>query len=241
MTERLIVIGRSGSGKSFMLDAMTKAKQWDYTVWVDTQDAHPEAILAEDFSIEGLRKEGHAFVKVDRKFSMDDFYDTYLDDLKTHRSQGFKEDILLVIEETGMWVSHFNSNVQFFNDCMVRSRRYHSVACVFHHIRQVPATPAGSATKWIIFPLSWNKQDKRYCEDHLPEIMEHIDELHKPENQYHFILFDVRTRRAVLMSPIGTEEVEDGQEDKEYEPPEEETTEERTITEPNPEVTETEL
>ncbi len=250
MTERLIVIGRSGSGKSYLLDAMTKARQWQYTVWVDTQDAYPEAIPVEDFSIEGLKKEGHAYVKVDKKFSMDDFYDDYLEDLKKHRSKGFRDDVLLIVEETGMWVSHFNSNIQFFNDCMVRSRRYHSVACVFHHIRQVPATPAGSATKWIIFPLAWNKQDKRYCEEHLPEIMELIDELHKPENQYHFILFDVRSRKAVLMTPVrwpwptGVEEdlgdVEEENPEEIKEPATEEEPEEDT-TEPDTETTTAEV
>jgi len=214
MTERLIVVGRSGSGKSYMLDCLTKAEQWDYIVWVDTQDSYPGAIQAKDFNAKLLRKKKTLYIRVDKEFSMDDFYSNFMDAVKELRGNKFKDDVLLVVEETGMWVTHMNSSVQFFNDAMVRSRRYHSVAMVFHHIRQVPATPAGSATKWIIFPLAWNNQDKGYVNEHLPEISELIEELHKPENEYHFILFDVKTRSAMLMSPVGIS-------DKEEEEPEE--------------------
>lgn len=210
MTERLIVIGRSGSGKSYMLDAMTKARQWEYVVYVDAQDAYPDA---GEFSLERLGKEKVIHVRVDKDFSMDTFYPQFLDSVKQLRAKGFADDVLLVCEEAALWVPHQNSNATWFNDVMLRSRRYHSTACVFHHLRQVPPTAASSATKWIIFPLSYNKYDKNYMEEHLPELSDTIEELHRPENEYHFILFAVKTRQVQLMTPISISEEPEKPED----------------------------
>ena len=218
MTERLIVIGRSGSGKSYMLDAMTKAESWTYSVYIDSQDAYPEAT---EYSLEKLAKQKHIRIRVDKDFTMDEFYPKFLDGLKQMRAKGFRDDVLLVCEEAALWVPHQNSNSTWFNDVMLRSRRYHSVACVFHHLRQVPPTAASSATKWIVFPLSYNKKDKNYMEEHLPELEPYIEELHKPENEFHFLLFDVKSRHVSLMTPISIdggedpEDPEDGGEDPE--------------------------
>ena len=164
-------------------------------------------VPAEEFNIQRLKDEKNIFIKVNREFDMEKWYFEFFDTIKKERSTGWTNDVMLVVEETGSWVHHHSANSAFFKELMLRSRRYHSCACVFHHIRQVPPVEAASATKWVVFSLAWNKKDVEYVREHMPELEEYIEEIQKPENKHHFVVFDVPSRQCHMMTPVGAEPV----------------------------------
>ena len=193
----IIVIGRSGSGKSVLMRWW--GKRSPYALFVNTQrnrlPGWTEVLLNE--WKQGLIEHRHAYINPPVEMDIDKFVNEYYSWALQHPGT------MLLVDEATIWGSRSkNSQSGWATTMMTRSRTaFHSVVS-WHSSHQANNVLLMNA-RWICFFDSGQSMEieRDYLEKYFRPLVEDdcMKHLKKP---YHWILYDVRNDEYLLCDPV---------------------------------------
>lgn len=205
MTNRTLIIGNPGSGKSTM--GLARAEPYRTAIFINTQNnvlpgtwepapddwRNPVFLINKKWS-----------VRVTRSFDIEEFwFDNLKPLIEELRRSGYTVPIMVVVDEISLFgITGKQSRPDWYVDLLSRSRKLCDIVMMNHSTYQIPNYTFNMLTHVIFMRVGDSRAEWNYLDQWFTGLREYKDILAK---DYHFVIYDISTGQYQPYAPLGAD------------------------------------